>query len=498
MPIRYVTTFTSKLVSDDRSRITELLWGDPVHVTGPPTADGYVQARARAQPRRPAGGGPAPLGWVKEADLGDQSKLLELYVIDVGQGDSVLVRTPDDKWHLIDGGNTAERQMLKKGAANFVRWKFLDDLRRDKVSLHSVLLTHADTDHFGGLINMLSGRVPGRDPFTVEVDRFFHTGIAQWKDAPTVGAAAHGDVPPPPIAGFRLSASDDFLTELVGDKATFAAPARPFADTYAELAQLVATVPATAARLSRDDAHLPGYAPGDGDVVVHVLGPVMETLTSGVRGLRALSSPGKTKNGHSLVLRFDYGDARFLLTGDLNAESQRLLLSYVAKDEFAVDVAKACHHGAEDVDLRFVQSMQARATVISSGDSETFAHPRPALMGASARYGREARGADGELVPPLVYSTELARSVALARAAAIRSRPDQDGAWSSGVVDLTEVKCDAGSPRTFRPLAHLALSTDLVYGLVNVRTDGRHVLCATLEESGTEFDTKVFRAGAQP
>jgi hypothetical protein len=28
-----------------------------------------------------------------------------------------------------------------------------------------------------------------------------------------------------------------------------------------------------------------------------------------------------------------------------------------------------------------------------------------------------------------------------------------------------------------------------------VRTDGNHVLCATLEEKGTEFDVKVFRAG---
>jgi hypothetical protein len=34
---------------------------------------------------------------------------------------------------------------------------------------------------------------------------------------------------------------------------------------------------------------------------------------------------------------------------------------------------------------------------------------------------------------------------------------------------------------------------DLVYGLVNVRTDGKEILCATLEEKGDDFDVKVLR-----
>ena len=76
-------------------------------------------------------------------------------------------------------------------------------------------------------------------------------------------------------------------------------------------------------------------------------------------------------------------------------------------------MAKGCHHGSDDIDLRFVRAMAARATVISSGDNEDYAHPRPRVLGASARYGRESRAADGETLPPLLYSTELARSVAL-------------------------------------------------------------------------------------
>ena len=41
----------------------------------------------------------------------------------------------------------------------------------------------------------------------------------------------------------------------------------------------------------------------------------------------------------------------------------------------------------------------------------------------------------------------------------------------------------------------MPIATDLVYGLVNIRTDGETILCATMEESGGEFDTKLFQAG---
>ena len=34
-----------------------------------------------------------------------------------------------------------------------------------------------------------------------------------------------------------------------------------------------------------------------------------------------------------------------------------------------------------------------------------------------------------------------------------------------------------------------------MFGLVNIRTDGDHILLATMEEKGTDFDVKVFRTG---
>ncbi len=70
---------------------------------------------------------------------------LNLLMIDVGQGDAFLFRTPDNQTILIDGGkadenfNTGERVILP----------LLDRLGIDKIDF--AVISHNDADHFGGL-----------------------------------------------------------------------------------------------------------------------------------------------------------------------------------------------------------------------------------------------------------------------------------------------------------------------------------------------------------
>jgi beta-lactamase superfamily II metal-dependent hydrolase len=478
MALKYVKPFTARLLDENGRRMMTLLWGDPVHVLG--TGD---PVRVRARRRE---------GFLPRAALADTG-LLELYIIDVGQGDGVLVRTPDDRWHLIDAGVANEDQMTKKGAANFIRWKFIDDLQAPAVSLATVLVTHSDYDHYGGLLDLLSGRLRDGRTFGIGVDDFYHSGIGRFASAPKLGGDEQGRVPPLPIPGVGPGREARFITELLSGKTSFRSPGRPLERTFGAYARLVAKVAKRVRRLSHRDRFLPGYAPGETDVTISVLGPILEELETGRVGLRVLGSESITRNGHSIVLRLDYGNARILLTGDLNSKSQELLLSYQAETEFAVDVAKACHHGSEDVDVSFLRAMAARATVISSGDNEDYSHPRPVVMGASARYGREARGRAGDVLPPLIYSTELARSVKLEFADAVsvlvQAPPPTQVVPRNASVRLAQAK----PPNRF--LDSTPVAADLVYGLVNVRTDGNHVLCATLEEKGTDFDVKVFRAG---
>ena len=142
------------------------------------------------------------------------------------------------------------------------------------------------------------------------------------------------------------------------------------------------------------------------------------------------------------------------------------------------------------IDLRSSwQPCSPESPVVSSGDNEDYAHPRPVVMGASARYGRESVNEDGKTLPPLVYSTELARSVKLGYATSVRVEATVAIASPRSFQVLP-----AGRTARYEPLERLPLSTDLVYGLVNVRTDGKSILCATMEEKGNDFDVKVIRA----
>lgn len=66
------------------------------------------------------------------------SNELVITAIDVGQGDAILIETPDHKKILIDGGpvNDKTLQFIKKKGINY---------------LDAIILTHAHLDHFGGL-----------------------------------------------------------------------------------------------------------------------------------------------------------------------------------------------------------------------------------------------------------------------------------------------------------------------------------------------------------
>lgn len=483
--------YTTALKNDGNTTVGYMLWGDQVEITGN-AQDGWTPVRTgrnRSQAER---------AWVQSDCLAAPADkgLLELYVIDVGQGDGVLMRTPDDKWHVVDAGVSNSAQMTKKGAANFIRWKFQTDLGRPGVNLESVMISHPDFDHYGGVIDLLSGKLHDGRQFNISVKHFWHSGMGRFANGERLGKTRPGQTTAFPFPHYGLREDGKFIVELLDGKANFSSPPRALDGAYADLAKLVATVPGKVARLDSSMSHVPGYGPNNASgVVMRLLGPIVENIGGQHVGLRVLGGESISRNGHSVVTRLDYGRARVLLTGDLNTASQRLLLSYHASTEFAADVVKGCHHGSDDIDLRFVRAMAARATVISSGDNEDYAHPRPRVMGASARFGRDSQSVlKDELMPPLIYSTELARSVKLDYAATVRKKGTTKALLTAADAEIK----GTNSGSKYRPLERTPISTDLIYGLVNVRTDGDRILCATMREQGDEFDIQVFRAGVEP
>lgn len=456
---RYAGYPDAKVFDDDGNQIQHLIWGDWVRVDGP-EAEGWVPVRVRGV-----------TGWMREGDL-QHERLLEIVFVDVGQGDGCLVVTPDDRHVLIDAG--VDDHMFR-----FLRWRYAGFKR--KWTFDSAIITHPDSDHYQGFSSLFEHE-------NVYFKALYHNGIMEQR----------GD----PLGRIETVRSQKYLTDLMetrGDLAAFLSDSERWKRKWypSLLNSLHQTTRVDDIRMlstaHSESGFLPGFGLGE-ELKIEVLGPVPESHDGRAR-LRAFGSKpgsrafnkGVTKNGHSVVLMLRYRNLRVLLGGDLNRPAESYLLQHysgldhrypwtaeqeaeivaAARPTFECDIAKSCHHGSLDVTDAMLRSIHATATVVSSGDEESHAHPRPETLGALGRFGRGSR--------PLIYSTELMRSTregesdARERLAELRTRVSE----STDAAERREADeaLDAFVDR-------LAKRNVTVYGAINLRSDGRKALMA--------------------
>lgn len=497
MAIKYVSKDTTGLFEAEtgNARKMDLLWGDRVVVDTAGPVRSKVTARSKP-------------GFVDNTALGD-TPLLEVYFIDVGQGDGILIRTPDGRHVMIDGGYKRASQPTGKNAADFVDWKFAKDYGLTRIHLDAMLASHNDADHYGGLWDLLNvDQTAELDAQDVRVDAFYHAGVGWWVN-PANGRRWVG-----PSAADPATPGQKYLTQLMGDRPAVEAalPATAVPRLQGEWREFMSSVvaaktatetPTAISRLSHLDHHLPGFDGAGGGVAIRVLGPVQKQL-NGQPVLRSYSDSTHSlnTNGNSLLLRLDFGRVRILLTGDLNDHSQRALLEDYTGNriELQCDVAKACHHGSEEVSYEFLSALRPAVTVISSGDNEGHDHPRPTIVAASATTGYLEIKSD-RVVSPLVYATELARSVNLGKPTKLTiANPAGDTVVESAdfaKVEITAKVTKAGdlNPTTVtKSMAGTYIVAGLIYGLVNVRTDGETILCATMNEKDASWEIKKVKS----
>ena len=437
-----------------KKKVQQLIWGDFVRLLAEPV-DGWAKVKSRRH-----------VGFMREQDL-VPDRLLELAFVDIGQGDGAFLVLPDGQFMLVDAGESDN--MLR-----FLSWRFnLRDHPERTIRFGTSVISHPDQDHYKGFAPLFAS---GQFKF----DTVYHNGIIERAGGDSLG-------PTKTLDGTK------YLFDPVRDaddlKARLSNPEFVGAKQYPKLlAQALASGSVKQFRgVHAADQFIPGFE-GDKELSLQVLGPCAEAV-DGKTLLRWFGDVGKTKNGHSVVLKLKYRDVKVMLGGDLNIPAEKHLLQRhtglpipataegpevdallaAARPVFEVDVAKACHHGSADFTNLYLRAVNPAATVISSGDDEPHAHPRPDALGAFGKFSRGER--------PLIFSTELARSS--------NENIHDPRALRQEIRDLFDrrealedpdkrASLDAAINKT---LAKLERSV-AVYGMINLRSDGHKVVMA--------------------
>lgn len=251
--------YTSPLyrTEDGDDVVFDLMWGDRLQIL----------RRGEHRSRVHARGG---WGWVSNRAIGDAS-LLEVYFIDVGQGDGVLIRTPDHRHVLVDGGYRRAQQPTGKNAADFVDWKFFQDYGDHRIRLDAMIASHCDAGHYGGLWDLVSDDERDRaelDCSGADVAAFFHAGVSWWRHP---GRRGLGHV------------EDGHLVDLLGDRQSvvdgLAEDADPqlqgwWADFLEDALEVAPEIGRLGVPEGEEGGWVPGFEPGAGPGTLKVLAPV--------------------------------------------------------------------------------------------------------------------------------------------------------------------------------------------------------------------------------
>jgi competence protein ComEC len=316
-------------------------------------------------------------GYVSDNAIGEE-RLLELYFIDVGQGDSILIQTADDRRILIDGGKD-------ESAYSFIKWKYnLEKYYKDFI----VITTHSDADHADGLIPLL------RDEHAV-IRTIYHNGIAKRRRNPVLGKEEKQDGRKVLV---DLYDDTDELKPKIDELTT---PFKTWVEAVTKAKENASRHGITTKCIRANNNTEPMVLGENKPLRIGFLNPV-NVGTKDDPKLMEFGSDSETVNGNSVAVLLEYGKAKMLLCGDMNDKAERLFLERCPTEAPIAHVFKASHHGSQHFSSEFLKVIQPWITVVSSGDDPDYGHPRACLLGSLGRYAPEI------IEKPLLFSTEVA------------------------------------------------------------------------------------------
>jgi len=282
------------------------------------------------------------------------SQAMRLHVLDVGQGEAIIVELPCGAMLVDTGGEVTEPSADGPGFDSVealetqVRAFFTS--RPDlKDTFDLVVLTHPHVDHTRGVTRLLEMVQAG----DLVIDNVVTNGAEGSSSGAREQRALHDHADASPAIGRwyvlqRTTGTTGISNEVID----------PFPACTRDGATLD---PRVVALWGRVDDQSPHYAAWDDADLFN-------------------------DNNHSVVLRVDLGEASVLLTGDLEeAGIAALVAQYAGTTLLDVDLYKAGHHGSHNgTSPALVNAMTPRVAVMSSGPADrvgdwtawAYGHPR--------------------------------------------------------------------------------------------------------------------------
>jgi competence protein ComEC len=270
---------------------------------------------------------------------------VEVRVLDVGQGNAVLVRTPERHTLLFDGG-PAGCDLAGQ----------LRELGVRKIDL--VVISHPHADHFAGLLEALDG---------LKVDAFVDQ-VQVVSEGSSVSAAGAPVSAEAPAGGGSSTALEPAAAAWWGD----GTPGEAL--DYLELRRALAedgcryVLAGTGYSVTVDDVAVRFYARA---------GPLVLAEGADPWAAEGGEPSGDEVNDASLVAILSVGSIDVLLPGDAEAGALRRY------DLPPVEVIVVPHHGSGGgVSDALLAELDPQVAVVSVGEDNSYGHPHPETMAA--------------------------------------------------------------------------------------------------------------------
>jgi beta-lactamase superfamily II metal-dependent hydrolase len=302
----------------------------------------------------------------------DPAKLLRIWIIYIGQGDSILIQIPE----ALSAGGKRDDVLVDGGPNGAQLQTFLTHLYGAACcEIENVVLTHHDNDHVAGLTALANNNKVG-------ISRVFHNGLASYRpNMRGFGGLDPGDTDRAMFSikdghidrGMAFYDADAFTltpTFLVRDvdAMRLAFAANDFEGIYEDFARSLTakTLPHPVQRVDfcpRGSNVLPQF-PSTGGAAAVALEPIWPRANPRKYG----SNWAYTINGNSVTFKLVYADFEMLFTGDHNDASEQDLLDLLPDDSvLAADVLKVPHHGSQHSLQPFFDAVHPVVSVASMG-----------------------------------------------------------------------------------------------------------------------------------